>query len=298
MSSKRKDSARGEVLVAIMNSKADFAILQEQLWYRIPVVSVPRRWPPQWLAFYQTKVFGLAAYTVNYYGRVHEIRVVRRAELFPNEIDSPRSERPYCQVILESLEPLPKFIVSHKPRRLIFIPTTRYKLDKAKEINDLFDDSPLEDQLWDELKRLDIPAERQWAAPVGDKFYQLDFAIFCAEGAIDVEADGDTWHIGTDRIVLDNERNNALAGHGWYVLRFSGKQIRKDSAKDCTAQIAKMIQRLGGLIDGLVPHTFFTAGGQTGQQLSLFEHSPEYDADPDTTDDDPADRDPKGFENL
>jgi hypothetical protein len=30
-------SKRGEVLVAIINNKLDFAILREQLWYRIPV---------------------------------------------------------------------------------------------------------------------------------------------------------------------------------------------------------------------------------------------------------------------
>jgi hypothetical protein len=42
---------RGEVLVAIMNDPADFAIAQEQHWYRIPVYSVKRflkeRWPPE-----------------------------------------------------------------------------------------------------------------------------------------------------------------------------------------------------------------------------------------------------------
>ena len=51
-------SKRGEVLVAIVNKKLDFAILREQLWYRIPVSSVEKwikeRWSPKWLAFYQT----------------------------------------------------------------------------------------------------------------------------------------------------------------------------------------------------------------------------------------------------
>jgi len=46
---------RGEVLVAIMNNKLDFAILREQGWYRIPVSSVKKwlkeRWPPKYLAF-------------------------------------------------------------------------------------------------------------------------------------------------------------------------------------------------------------------------------------------------------
>ena len=50
---------RGELLVAIMNDRRDMAIAREKGWYRIPVRSVENRlkdrWPPQWLAFYQTK---------------------------------------------------------------------------------------------------------------------------------------------------------------------------------------------------------------------------------------------------
>ena len=40
-------------LVAILNDQRDFEILQREGWYRIPVSSAPRRWPPRWLAFYQ-----------------------------------------------------------------------------------------------------------------------------------------------------------------------------------------------------------------------------------------------------
>jgi hypothetical protein len=50
--STQKHDARGEVLIALLKEKSDFAILQEQGWYRIPVASAPRRWPPKWLAFY------------------------------------------------------------------------------------------------------------------------------------------------------------------------------------------------------------------------------------------------------
>ena len=106
MASKSSGERRSGVLVAILNNKADFAILQEQRWYRIPVVSAPRRWPPKWLAFYQTKVFGPEAYKVKYYGRVAAIQTVRRAELFPNEIESARADRVYYRLRLESVEPL------------------------------------------------------------------------------------------------------------------------------------------------------------------------------------------------
>jgi hypothetical protein len=55
---------RGEMLVAIMNKKRDFKILHEQGWYRVPVKSVKWPWPPQWVAFYQTSIFGPQAYTI------------------------------------------------------------------------------------------------------------------------------------------------------------------------------------------------------------------------------------------
>ena len=52
-------TSRGEVLVAIINNHLDFAIAREKHWYRIPVSSKEKwlkdRWPPKWLALYQTK---------------------------------------------------------------------------------------------------------------------------------------------------------------------------------------------------------------------------------------------------
>ena len=65
---------RGEVLVAIVNNLEDMRLACEAGWYRIPVTSVHKwlrdRWPPRWLAFYQTKVFGLEAHAVNYYAAI------------------------------------------------------------------------------------------------------------------------------------------------------------------------------------------------------------------------------------
>jgi hypothetical protein len=64
----------------------------------------------------------------------------------------------------------------------------------AVEINDLYDESPLEDRLWAEMKRLQIHAERQEFVRADQHDYALDFALYCALGKIDVETDGDTWH--------------------------------------------------------------------------------------------------------
>ena len=83
---------RGEVLVAIINNLEDVKLAHEAGWYRIPVSSADRwlkdRWPPRWLAFYQTKIFGSEAHAVNYYAPVRDIRTVSRLDLFP---DTPRN---------------------------------------------------------------------------------------------------------------------------------------------------------------------------------------------------------------
>jgi len=78
-----------------MNTPSDFEILKSQGWYRISVDTAPKRWPPQWIAFYQTKVFGDEAHAVRYYGRVAEINRAPRHVLFPDEPENPKSGRFY-----------------------------------------------------------------------------------------------------------------------------------------------------------------------------------------------------------
>jgi hypothetical protein len=137
-------SRSGEVLVAIMNHKRDLEIAREQHWYRIPVASVEKllknRWPPEWIAFYQTKIFGSEAYSINYYARVLTIRKVQRFELFPEELENNKSQKHYYKLELSPLQELPQPIVSHRHRRITFIPTTFVQLTTAIEINDLYAD--------------------------------------------------------------------------------------------------------------------------------------------------------------
>ncbi len=267
---------RGELLVAIMKDKADFATLQEHKWYRIPVDSAPKRWPPHWIAFYQTKVFEQEAFAIKYFGRVRDIQIVNRRQLFPNEIPSARSEREYYQIWLDDLEHLERPIYSTRWRRIVFIPTTWRKFTQAVEINDIFDESPLEDRLWAKLKQLKISAERQWDLQVSDARYLLDFAVFCQKGSLDIETDGDTWHANRKRIPKDNQRDNALQSAAWHVLRFNGKQIRESVTEYCVPQITNTINRLGGLNDeGLVPRKFYNLPEGVGQQLTLLDKEEE-----------------------
>jgi len=269
-------TARGEVLVAILNNPLDLAVARDEHWYRIPVSSVDKwlrgRWPPEWLAFYQTKVFGSEAHAVNYYACVLEVRRRDRWQLFPDQPRDEKSRRLYYQLMLEPLQRRPNPIVSRRWRRIVFIPTTWAKFSRAVEINDLYDESPLEDELWAVLKRYDIPAERQEFVQVKDRSYALDFAIYCASGKIDVETDGDTWHADRERIPQDNLRDNDLETTGWRVLRFNTSHIREEMEEYCLRTVVENINRLGGVEEGrLVPRRIDLDAPGGVQQLGLFD---------------------------
>lgn len=274
-------SVSRDVLVAIVNNVRDFTIARESRWYRIPRGSVEKwlidSWPPRWLAFYQTKVFGRESHAVTYYAEVQEVRQVRRGQLFPDQPQDRRRNEPYCQLLLGPMQRLPQPILSRRFRRIIFIQTTWEKFNTAVEINDLFDESPLEDRLWAALKRLKIAAERQEYIELDSDiaaldFAALDFAIYCARGRIDVETDGDTWHANPERAAVDNRRDNALKMVGWTVLRFNTTQVCEQILDYCIPTIATTINNLGGLDEnGVVPRRIELSNEGGLQQKSLFD---------------------------
>ena len=271
-------STRGEVLVAIVNNRQDFATIRDQNWYRIPVSSAKRwlknRWPPQWIAFYQTKVFGPAAYSVNYYAQVLDIHIVRRWQLFPNDPPDTKSNHQYYQLILGPLHTLPKPILSRRWRRIVFIPTTWQKFINAIEINELYDESPLEDRLWAVFKRHNIPAERQEFIRVTNQtYYILDFAIYCAKGNIAVEADGDTWHANPEKSIQDNIRDNELKAVGWNVFHFTTHQIQEQADTYCVPHVTKAINNLGGVNEGHYVPRKIDLSEHMSHQLGLFDDS-------------------------
>jgi very-short-patch-repair endonuclease len=266
---------RGEVLVAIISTQSDMDIARNQHWYRIPVPSVERRlkdcWPPERLAFYQTKEFGKEAYAVNYSARVLEVRQVSRRELFPNELMDEHTNRRYYRLSLSPLERLHHPILSRRWRRIIFIPTTLEKFARATEINDLYHESPLEDRLWAELKRRTINAERQEYIEIEKHDYALDFAIYCENGKIAVETDGDHWHTERSRAAADNVRDNDLETAGWSLLRFNTLQINEQLESYCVPKIAEKIKGLGGLAGQRRPRPKPAPPVIEARQLGLFD---------------------------
>lgn len=263
------------LLIAIMNNPLDLALAREQRWYRIPVSSAEKwlkgNWPPQWLAFYQTKVFGDEAFSVRYFSRVVGIRQAFRHELFPEQPRDEKANRRYYQLMLGPLQCRSVPIVSRRWRRITFIPTTWAQFEQATEINDLYRESALEERLWQQFKLLNIPAERQEFVTVKGRSYALDFAVYCVKGKIDIEADGDIWHTGPEHAPRDNMRNNDLGAAGWTVLRFSTLQINEQLADYCLPTIVGNINALGGVEEGRAAGRRVSGDPESPVQPTLFD---------------------------
>lgn len=235
-------------LVGIVPRKNLWDIIKKEKWYHIPVESAPKNAAlVEYLGFYFPKVFGEEMrYKVNFYAKVKKMDIVKRIELFPKEKEHKRADKDYFQFHLGKIKELPKPIPSLRWRRIVHIPTSCEKLFTAEEINGLYNTSPLEEKMYHELKRRKIEAERQLYVKVGSQFYCLDFGIFCKKGNIDLECDGERYHILPEALTRDKQRNNQLTSLGWSVLRFSGKEIRQ-AVGDCFKTIERTIESLDGI---------------------------------------------------
>jgi hypothetical protein len=187
------------VFIAIMNNGRVLHIANTEHWYRIPVKSAPKRLEDtSYLAFYLTKAFGDQKWSIPYWANIRKKKIVKRLEILPLESDHPRANEEYYKIEIDDLKQLSVPIICRRGRRITFITTTVEKFKSAKEINDLFDESPLEDKLWDEFKKGGIYAERQFPiiekknaqvlSVAGGKVQIMDLETYeSAEATIDPE---------------------------------------------------------------------------------------------------------------
>lgn len=244
-----KQNKNKELLVALLPKISALDILKSEGWYHIPIETAPKRWPPKIMAFYQGKVFGSEeAYKIRYFGEVKKIDIVPRKELFPeDEKNANKAENLYYRIQLKDLQERYAPIISYRPRRLAFIPSTLEKFEAADQINDLFDASPLEDRLWRALKYIAILAERQWKVIVQKRNYYLDFAVFCKNGKLAIETDGYSYHYDSkNQIDYDAWRQNEIELDDWRFLHYTTNQV-KDDWTPYLSQIEQKIGQLGGL---------------------------------------------------
>ena len=131
----------------------------------------------------------------------------------------------------------------------------------------MFYESPLEEEFWRALRDEKIDAERQFLVDADAQMFLLDFALFCKARNIDVECDGDEFHLEKEDVKRDKRRNNILESFGWSVLRFTTDEIRK-SLKEVTNRVKRTVNELGGLQD-LVNQKVFRYLDDGSPQLRL-----------------------------
>ena len=229
----KKSNEALNVLVAILPDVKDWKLLHEQLWYRIPVDTAPniiKDNQAEYVAFYHTAKFSAdLKWKVVKYAKIERMTVVSRHDLFPDEpLNGYKSHKKYYKIEFEKLEELAQPIVSRRGHRFPFFSTTDKKLlSGTTDLNRLFKGSPLEEAMAVMIDAMEVEYEREWREYVnGDtKFYYLDFAIFCTKANINVECDGDEFHMPYDAVYKDKTRNNELESYQWKILRYTTKHF-------------------------------------------------------------------------
>lgn len=260
-----------DMIVCWLKNPSDLSILLNEGWYRIPVkTKLKNIFNVKYLSFYQPWTFkNDEKYIIKHFGTIDNIKVVKRKYLFPKEPMNLKSENEYYKIEMENINALVNPIPSKRGRRLIFINTTLDKFIRAREINDLFHCSPLEDKLWAELKKNDIDSERQFIFGSNRNNYKLDFVSFCKNGNLNIECDGDTYHANKEKAILDNKRDNYLTKKGWSILRYSTGQLENTGA--CLVEISETIYMKGGLISKRKEQKFIVSEQSPYKyQLNLF----------------------------
>src|SRR5512136_732999 len=215
------------VLIAVMNHARDLEHARDEHWYRIPVRSAPKFFPPDYVAFYLTKGFGADAYTIRWYAQVRGHELVTRRDLLPDEPNHPRVDQRYYKLSLGKLVELPHPIPSRRLRRITFVLTNGKRLNEAWEINDLFLGSREQDLLWRALKEVRVQAERNYLIKEESTVYRVDFAVICRDGTLGVIS-GEPPRVGSPRL-----------------LYFTPAQIDASPQK-CVAAIIEAAAGLGG----------------------------------------------------
>lgn len=242
-----------KILIAILKETKDYSILLRESWYRIPKnrIKTPRMVVDgsiDYIAFYQGKQFKDNSFRIERYAKVKQILIVKRIDLFPNELINDKSYNEYYKIEIEELLKLEAPIFSHKRRIIIFINSTLSKFLNANDINDLYLGSPLEEKLWNMLKKNMITAEREFHEKVRNQNFFIDFALFCKDIKLALECDGDQFHLNEVDVKYDKNRDNLLKSKGWNVLRYTSNEIN-NNMNNVIYQVKESINQYGGLLN-------------------------------------------------
>jgi hypothetical protein len=149
------------MLVGVLPAKKDFEIARLLGWYRIPLRMAPKVVDVDYLAFYQTGVFGNASrWQIKWFAEVKGHELTTRRELIRNEPDHPRANEEYYKVQLGPLQSREEPILADKWKRITFLYTTGQLFNRAKIINDLVVRSGEREVFWRNLRERADQAEQ------------------------------------------------------------------------------------------------------------------------------------------
>ena len=120
------------ILVAVLTNPRDLEIARLLGWYRIPLRSAPKVVSVDYLAFYQTSMFGQEKWRIEYIAPVRGHELTTRGELLQDERDHPHANLEYYKIQIGSLVRLPNPILASKWRRITFFYTTGEYLLQAQ----------------------------------------------------------------------------------------------------------------------------------------------------------------------
>ncbi len=233
------------VLIGVAREKADLERAEREHWYRIPVRVIFRR-RPRYLAIYPVKKCGIPGGAITWFASVRKISRQRRRELLPRQQAHPRAQDWYWKLSLGPPVTLPYPIKNRLRRRITFAYTTRDRLFQAREIGELFDVPPLEEEMGKTLRTVGIRALSQFCVMEKKKCrYRLDFAVFCRRGKIALECDHSRWHRKSNRIKQDQQRDRWLKKRDWTVMHFSEDDILNRNTR-MIEMIRDAIRKAGG----------------------------------------------------
>jgi hypothetical protein len=110
-------------------------------------------------------------------------------------------------------------------------------------------------------KDADAPwlAMPQSVVRIGDSKYRLDIEVIGEGLRVAIETDGHDFHERTpEQVIRDNKRGRALEADQWHVVRFSGREVRRDPIGCATALVK--------LLDAWKPHV---GGGDPLEQAII-----------------------------
>lgn len=258
-----------DCLVAVVNNDRDLHCFTDERWYRIPVRAIGRSLTEQalrearWLALYQTAGVrdGLGG-AIELWGEIEERALMRRRDLLPSEPDHAGADDLYHVLRVGGVHRLAAPIISRRPRRVVFLRTSRRHLLHASDINELVVGSDEAESLWQSLReRFDAgEMERCYYLRVGDVAMEVDFAIFVDHGGVAVVCDEEPGNEGEGPAHFAGEPVHRFGGAGesepsssqsfaapsaWLIVRFSPARLRS-GLDGCVREIVACVNDAAG----------------------------------------------------